>query len=312
MATKNEQASVSRFQPASMNPDDFSSGRPDAFIGTIIGTYGYPHRSFNKTEGAYYLNIGWLIKPDDDSGFDTFFETYSGGYLNAGVPSKDGKTPAGNSDEEYISLSAGRGELDTPCTDQTGMIIPDHDNVGEYILGSLAKKRSWEQAVETLVDSDTKKLVDFSTPGYLGFANGLRCRFDRVPQKGEDDKKTKKEGERTYTVLVPTSILERVSTANAKKAGVSTPPSSGKSANGAESSSTSSSEGDLVAEIKSAILEVLNEKGPQKRGTLMSLVPKKFDKGQKGTVMAWLGEDENLGDIEGTVYDMDSKELSLG
>lgn len=305
MATKETGKNAgSRFQPAAMDPDSFSTGRPDGFVGTILGTYAYPYKGKSSTDGKYYLNIGWVIQPDPDSGFDLFTESYSAGFLNQAVPSKDNKVPAGGSDEDYIALSNGKSDgLDTPAIDDSGMVIPKHDNVGEYVLGAISRGRSWEQAVRALIDSDTKKLADFSTPGYLGFANGLRCRFDRVPQEGAGKKK---EGEKEYKVLVPTEVLGKGDVKASAGAGVTSASTSGAktSANGS---------GDLSERIKTEVLAALGKAKDNKlkKGNLLAVVPKAFEKAEKGDVMAWLGEDDNLADIPGTMYDLASDERWL-
>lgn len=287
--------------PASMNPDDFSTGRPDKFIGTPRKVVAYPYKGRNSKDGKWYLNIGVYIEPEEGSGYEPFWEPYSGGFLNSGWPSKDNKTTAGATVEEYTALSNGKGEPEKPCQDEKGNILVDSPYVGEYVLGSLVKGRTWEQFGTALKDSDTKGVVDFSRPGYLGFAVGIKCRFDRVPQKGDKEFKT----------LVPTEII------SASGAG------EGKKPQGASTGGATSSTKDFEAAVKAEIVSFLKTQdgGKAKKGVLVSKVSnlmkeKGFD---KASVMAWIGDADpedktlavNLLDIAGTVFDADTQTLEL-
>lgn len=309
----------SRFEPAPMNPDEFSTGRPDKFIGTILGTYAYPYKGRNSTDGKYYLTVGWVIQPDEDTGYSLFCEPYSGGFLNQAFPSKDNKTPAGASFDEYLVLSNGAytvpDPLEKPVLDERGIPIPDSPFVGEYVLGQLSKGRSWEQAAIALRDSDTKSQVDFSKPGYLGFANGFRCRFDRVPQSGgAKSNANKKDGDKEYKVLVPTEIVgvgKGASASTGKAAGAADPSKANGSANG-----------DLASAATAEILNYLKANGGKAaKGTLISEVSKVLKKQgyNKADAMAWIGDVKsdkpqipvNLVDIDGTSFDTETQTLEL-
>lgn len=310
----------SRFAPAPMDPDEFSTGRPDAFIGTILGTYAFPYKGKNSSDGKYYLNIGFVIQPDPSSGFDLFTEAYNAGFLNQCVPSKDGVSPAGASDDDYTALSNGKGDLEKPVMDDAYQLIPSAPYVGEYALGKLSKGRSWEQVVMALRDSDTKSLVDLSKPGFLGFANGLRCRFDRVPQMSNGKASAPKEGQREFKVLVPTEVLGR---ADAGKANSAASASSAPSTMSTSASSPAPSGGDMETAIKAAIVTFLSTQPDNKAlvGTLVSKVSTQM-KAQgypKADVMAWIGDRSpkdqkipvNLVDIDGTSFDPETQMLEL-
>jgi len=310
MATKE---TASRFEPASNNPDDFSTGRADKFIGTISSALAYPYKGKNSKDNKFFLNIGLGFIPDEDSGFDPFTEAYSGGFLNQAVPSKDNRVPAGASDDEYIALSNGKTEgLDKPCLDDHFNVIPSCPYVGGYILGKMSKGRSWEQFLIALRDSDTKNVIDWGKPGDLSFLVGLKCRFDRVPQTGSG---AKKEGAQEFKVLVPTEIIS-VGNATGKGAASS---ASAQSANGS---------GSLAERIVTEILNQLRSAPGNKLevGKLVNDVPKalliagSISKGEKGEVMGWIGERApkpnekmpvNLIDIDGTTFDPAAQTLEL-
>ena len=318
----------SRFTPAPMDPDEFSSGRPDAFIGTILGTYAFPYKGKNSSDGKFYLNCGWLIQPDPDSGFDLFTESYNAGFLNQAVPSKDNASPAGASDDDYIALSNGKygggDPLEKPVMDEHYNVIPSSPYVGEYVLGKLSKGRSWEQAVLAMRDADTKGLADFSKPGFLGFGNGLRCRFDRVPQTSSGKAPAApKEGQREFKVLVPTEVLGRV------EAGAGANAGKGKSAGGAGTAASAPAGGaggggsDFDTAIKAAILTFLatQPEGKALVGTISTKVSSEMKKAgfDKVESMGWILETRtptdtfkvHLADIDGTSYDPEAQTLEL-
>lgn len=316
----------SRFKPTSINPDTFTTGRPDGFNATWEGLYAYPAKA---KDGKYYLNLALVLVPDEDSGFDRFMEPYSGGFLNQCVPSKDGITPAGGEDEDFIALSQGKYEgegLDTPPLEgefPNQMVLPDHDNVGTHFLGSLSKSRAAFQLLKALQELDEKKVItqlhseEPSTS--LSFANGYRFRFDRVPQKG-DEKKKKKPGEegkddKEYKVLVPTTFLGKSEggkkngnhSSAAKSTSTTSTPESSSSANGSEG---------LEERIKSGIAEYLGAQKDkrQKRGVIATQVMKKFEKSERGQVYDFILNDDNLSRLaamEDWTYDQETDERWL-
>lgn len=266
---------VSKFTAQSL--DEFSTGRPDKFIGTWVKALAYPFKGRKSTDNKYFLSIGVFIVPDEDSGYEPFWEPYSGGFLNEVVPSKDGKSPAGASDDDYLALGNGTTPegLDVPVQDEKGNVIEDAPYVGEYILGQCRSNRSWNQAYICLKDSDTKGILDLNRPGFLGFANGLRCRFDRVPQTNDKE----------FKVLVVSEILGK-GDVKAKSA----------STTGKSTTSTATSDDDLSALIIAEI-GVQTKKDPNlKKGNLIASVPKaliaagSIEKSRKADVMAWIGE----------------------
>ncbi len=316
----------SRFKPQSLNPDTFTTGRPDGFTGTWEGLYMYPSKA---KDGKYYANLALVILPDEDTGLDRFMEIYSAGFLNQCVPSKDGISPAGGEDEDFIALSQGKYEgegLDTQPLEgefPNQMIIPNHDNVGEHFLGSLSKTRAGYQLLKALQELDEKKVfkeLHSDEPSTsLSFANGYRFRFDRVPQKG-DDKKKKKEGEEAkneYKVLVPTAFYGRADakSSGAKKSTSSTSATSTTSASPSSSSNGSSLETDIIKALEEHLTSTKERK--DKRGSFAVKVMKKFPQPQRGEVHAFLTDDENLervAALQGWEYDTESDDrwLSLG
>lgn len=310
MATKqttNEPA-PSKFTLAKMTDDEvFQAGSPDKFIGTIVSILAYPQKG--KDSEKYHGYAGVRILPDEDSGFEEFTRSYLLGFFNKGVPSKDGRHPAGGDDNLYLALATGRATLE----ENDGPVLlgspgefdrhvnPDHPNVGPHWLGAVAKDIGFHQFRNYLQEADEKKLAD--QDGSLSWAVGLRCRFDLVPQESkkkgaETGSEKAQEGDKdqkSYKVLVPTSVLGKVDVKgliSGKGAGVST-----SKANGADVSSD-----DLKAEIVPHILEMLT-KGPAKKGNLMAKIPPKFPKEKRAYVSEWLQHDDNLSDIPGTLYD---------
>lgn len=319
MATKQTTSTnqaPSKFTLAKMSDDEvFQAGSPDKFIGTIISVLAYPQKG--KDSEKYYGYAGVRIRPDEDSGFEEFTRSYLCGFFNKGVPSKDGIHPAGGDDGLFLALATGKAELD----EKDGPVLlgtkdeydrhvnPDHPNVGPHWLGALAKDIGFSQFRNYLQESDEKKLAD--QDGSLSWANGLRCRFDLVEQEGKkkgaetgSEKAQNEQGEKkVYKVLVPTMVLERVdikSLSSGKSTGAGTGASTSKTNGAAEPASD-----ELKDEIVPLVLQFLAEKGPTKKGTLMAKIPATFPKERKAYISSWLKEDDNLSDIDGTVYDMD-------
>lgn len=305
-----------------MDPDAFATGRADNFEGVIVSAYAYPYVGPNSQDGKHYFYVGVRIQPDPASGFDEFTESYFAGYLNSGYPSKDGKTPAGGTHEAYQALAAGKGSLDEkdgPCIDQARHVIPNHPNVGTYVLGKYAKGLSWHLFCEAMRDCDEKGLIDKSAPG-VDFCVGARCHFNRVPQKPKEGvSASSKKDEKEYKTLLPTRLI---SVGNKVSVGAS----SASSSSGAGSTSGANGAGALSEEIVKEILVQLKEAGEDglSVGVLMQNVPKKMivngviDKKQKGAVMGWIGERNkdnnlpvNLVDIDDTTYDPKADTLSM-
>lgn len=310
---------LSKFVPHS--PDDFTTGQPDKFTGVILKTVCYPYKGAKSETGKYNLFAGWLILPDADTGYDLFFESVMAGYLNEGIPSKDGKTPAGMTVEQYAKLAAGEGDIDKPCVDANRMIVLDHENVGQYLLGNFRQKLSYYQAYQAVKEADlSKKLIDWSVTqtngtfnGFLGFADGLRCRFDRVPQDGnkKDDKKPVEPGkeQKDYKVLVVTEVLEKVDPSSIlSKISAGKPVSAGagssSGANGSGSTTANFSD-DFISRVQGAVVEVITEAKDHKmkKALLMAKVPAKFKGQEKADAMAFCRDEDNLLVVPGTTAD---------
>lgn len=338
----NDAALNAMFQPASMSPDEFETGRPDKFIGEILGIYLYPYKGQNSKDGKYHAYGAVVIQPDSDSGYSLFTEAlYGANYLNRVIPSKDGKSPAGGSVQDYLALAQGQGSIDTPCIGSDGMINVNHDNVGEYALGGLDEGRTLRQFYDSILESDTaKKLYTvgqsekkhkevrllkpevLGSPGYLGWCKGLKCRFDRLPEdpggRGPREQKIGPDGkpEQQRTVLCVTEIVDY-----GKGSGASTTASKLTSkANGSDTSSASSPAADLSEWITSEILTALKS-GPMTPGKLANNIGKKGEKSRKPDIMAWILESKgegasimytNLMSIDGVEWNPPSKEGEVG
>lgn len=324
MATTDQNTNQQGFSVAnSMDPDAFAAGMPDKFVGTIISAHAYPQ--VQKNGARYFGYVGVRIRPEPESGFDEFTQSYFANGLNKGYPSKDGKTPAGGTHDAYQALGAGKISLDAndgPILDASFHVNPNHPNVGVYWMGTFAKKMSWEQFCEALRDCDTKGLIDKSNPR-VDFCAGLKCRFDRVPQKHDETttpkKEDKKEDEREYRTLVPTELIS-VGNPVAGGSGSGSGASAGSAPIGANGAGALDEL--IVAEILSQ-LEKAGESGLTV-GNLMQSVPKsmiisgQIEKKQKGYVMGWIGERNkdnnlpvNLVDIDDTTYDPAKDTLSM-
>lgn len=309
MATAQEQNQQGFSVALPLDPDAFATGRADNFEGVIVSALAYPYVGPNSQDNKHYFYVGIRIQPNPDSGFDEFTESYFAGYLNAGYPSKDGKTPAGGTHEAYQALAAGKGNLDEkdgPAVGPDRHVIPNHPNVGTFVLGKYAKGLSWHLFCEAMRDCDEKGIIDKSSPG-VDFCVGARCHFNRVPQKPKETASASaKKDEKVYSTLLPTKLISVGNKANAH---------SGASSNAAPSSANGA--GNLDELIVAEILTQLKAT-PQGLtvGNLMQSVPKAMivaghmDKKQKGYVMGWIGERNkdnnlpiNLVDIDDTTYD---------
>lgn len=310
----------SKFQVADpTNRDSFAAGQPDKFIGTVVSALAYPYVGAESKDNKHYGFVGWRIIPDEDSGFEEFTQSYLGFYLNRGVPSKDGQSPAGASDEDFEALSKGKGNLDTPCLGQDRHVIEDHANVGPYVLGQFIKHGPVDQLYEAVTECDTKGQL--KPNGRLDFVAGARFRFDLL--KDESPKAKKRDDGSDQMILKPTQL---VSLPNEAGAGKSTAKSSaGKSSTkvGASASAApSNGGGDLDSQISAEILAFLGEVGGSANtATLMAKVSSRLAKKglNKGEVMAWIGERNpkndslavNLIGIDGAEFDPDTDTLSL-
>jgi hypothetical protein len=312
MATAQGQEETQFSVANSMDPDAFAAGSPDKFIGIVKAVHAYPYVGKDKTK--YYGYVGVRIVPDPESGFEEFTQPYFAFNFTGnsqGWPSKDGKIPCGGTVAEYAALGNGNGNLDAgPCLDDHKHVIPDHPNVGTYVLGRFAKFMGWQQFCDALRDCDTKGQIDRS-PGPLTSIVGLKCRFDRVPQpkrEGAITKAADDKDKQEFKTLVPTELI---SVGNKVTASV------GSSSAQASSSAGTNGAGNIDDLIVAEILTQLDKAGDAGMtvGNLINSVPKAMivsgaiDKKQKGYVMGWIGERDkasnlptNLVDIDDTTY----------
>lgn len=304
MATAAKEKSMFKSAPT-QNPDEFATGFPDKFNGVIDLILSYPYVGKQSATGKHFLWVGVRMTPDEDSGYEEFTEKYFAGYLNKGVPSKDDETPAGGDDQFYIALSKGEESLDKPCIGDDGHVIKDHPNVGRYIIGQPDKKLNWHQFLVALREADEKGLIDWNLPQYdLARFQGLKCRFDRVPQE-DSGRGPKKEGDKSFLVLVPTTVYGFEKTAKGTGASAS---SSKKATTAQKEESSDSSLGDRI------VPEILKALGAAKgnkllKGELMAKVAKAFDKSERGEAYGWFDNDEHLKKIDGVdaIVDTDDK-----
>lgn len=311
----------SKFQVADpTNRDSFAAGQPDKFIGTVVSVLAYPYVGQESKDNKHYGFVGWRIVPDEDSGFEEFTQSYLGFYLNRGVPSKDGQSPAGATDDDYEALSKGKSPgLDSPCLDEQRHVKPDHDNVGPYVLGQFIKHGPVDQLYEAVTECDTKGQL--KPNGRLDFVAGARFRFDLL--KDESPKAKKRDDGSDQMILKPTQLVSLPNETGAGT-GKSTGKSSGKPSakDSAASASTSNGGGDLDSQISAEILTFLGEVGGSANtATLMAKVSSRLAKKglNKGEVMAWIGERNqkneslavNLIGIDGAEFDPDTDTLSL-
>lgn len=291
----------SKFKVANTSdPDSFKAGSPTNFDGILVSMFAYPYVGRESKDGRYYGFIGMRIMPDPDSGFDEFTKKVLGFYLNAAVPSKDGESPAGGTDDVYRMLSNGKAELDDkdgPCVDEQGHVKASHPNVGEYLLGAFIQDGPAHQLFDAFKDCDEKgEFIDHSLTSMNAKYAGLKCHFDLVqprPRKGGKDKKDGKEGE-DRLVLVPTKIHSKGN----KVSGAGASVSSGKSSSASPGANGSGGADSLAPVIEKEILELLKT-APNNQlsiGDLMikttkSLIAKQLiQKGQKALVQAWIGD----------------------
>lgn len=316
----------SKFQVADpTNRDSFATGQIDKVICTVASVLAYPYVGQESKDNKHYGFIGLELVPDEDSGYERTTESYFGFYLNKGVPSKDGQTPAGAADEDFEALSRGKGNLDNPCIDENRHVIADHPNVGPYVLGSFIKKGPVDQLYEAFMECDTKGQL--KPDGRLDFMVGARFRFDRL--KDESPKAKKKEDGSDPTILKPTQLVSLPNEATTG-AGKSSGKSAGKSTTAKDEAvavASSNGGGDLDSQISAEIVAFLAEKGePVDVATLMAQIPARLKKKaekrgetiNRGAVMGWIGDRDkkteipvNLVNIDGTEFDPATDSLGL-
>src|SRR5688572_24245709 len=171
----------------SFNPDDFASGRPDDFDGVITAGVVKAWRWPNSTSGKYQLFASFTIQPDDGQEFE---ENYQAGWLNQGIPSPDGKVPAGGiTYDEYVKL--GNGEIEIEEGDE-------EKYQGQYVLGDFAKQSSFEQFVSAMRECGFNQWQNRADQFV-----GIRAHFVRLPQTSRPKSKSDSDSaKREFTVLV--------------------------------------------------------------------------------------------------------------
>jgi hypothetical protein len=306
--------------------DSFAAGQPDKFIGTVVSCLAYPYVGQESTDNKHYGFVGWRIIPDEDTGFDEFTQSYFGFYLNRGFPSKDGRTPAGATAEDFIALGAGKSPgLDRSCLDANRHVIPDHENVGPYLIHPIGSKGPFilkgqvDQLYEAVRECDDKGQL--KPNGRLDYVVGARFRFDLL--KDESPKAKKRDDGSDQMILKPTQLVSLPSeTGIGKSAAKSLAGKSSAKAGASTSTASSNGGGDLDAQISAEILTFLGEVGGSANtATLMAKVSSRLAKKglNKGEVMAWIGERNpkndslavNLIGIDGAEFDPDTDTLTL-
>lgn len=238
-----------QFEVVEMNPDAFQVSRLDNFDGTITAAAYCPHKWAGSSTGKYQLMARLEIQ-DHETGKE-MTEYLQAGFLNSSFPSKDGKSPAGGTVEEYIVLSKGEDDID-PET------ISDYD--GDYVInlkraGKTLPPTDWGQCLKSMLALGLEPFSNIQT------LVGTSWHFNRLPI--DEDRKREptpeqlaKGGNKEWRVLCATDKLEtpKKKTAAAAK---STAASSKSSKEETEDNNTD----DFASEVEVAAYEILSEAG---------------------------------------------------
>lgn len=245
---------VNQFEVVEMNPDAFQVSRLDNFDGTITAAAYCPHRWPGSASGKYQLMTRLEIQ-DHETGKE-MTEYLQAGFLNSSFPSKDGKTPAGATVEQYITLSKGEDDID-PET------IEEH--VGDYIInlkraGKTLPPTDWGQCLKSMLALGLENFTNIQT------LVGTSWHFNRLPI--DEDRKREptpeqlaKGGNKEWRVLCATDKLEtpKKKTATSSKSAAS---SSKISSSKEEAADTDTDSGDdFESQVEVAGFEILSEVG---------------------------------------------------
>jgi hypothetical protein len=284
--------------PFSNQLDDFASGRPDDFDGSVTDYYLYPYKGKESESGKYYLFLNLSFEPDSDSGFDPFEEQYFMGNLFSAAPSRDNKKPSGGTEEFYRELGNGTESIPEG---------KEESYRGKYLLGKPGKGTSYEMICNKMRDLG----FDFTgtKAGDLSFLL-MKGHFNRLPQDNLPASAKKEQRERR--VLVPTDLAK----GSAKAKSSSKPAAASNDADDNESTSD-----DIGERVKAIILEALEAESPLPITSFNALVKKKFsDTVERTEAMSWIADRDpknkkrrvNFIDIPGTIYDMEEDTIELG
>lgn len=192
-----------------LNPDEFSSGRPTGFVGTITKVRYAPYVPSTSKTGKHWLSGYVSIEPDEDSSYQPFIEKYQAGFLNSSAASNDGpeierdeRQPAGG---WPFLLALSKGEEAIPEGEE-------ENYEGVYVVGQpLNRNTDWAQFLRSLRDCN----YEF-TSANVDSLEGLKCRFDLLdpvnfdnsPRHGKTTNAAGEEVATTYQVLCVTEIIE--------------------------------------------------------------------------------------------------------
>lgn len=287
---------------ASLNPEEFASGLPDNFVGTIKRSRYKPWHFPKSTTNKYMLFAGWTIEPDEDSGYKPFTENYRAGFLNSTWPTNDGIEPAGANREAYALLATGQES------------IAEEDLAefeGVYAMGqNPGKNTEWAQCLRALL------LCGYELTGVnLDQFEGLRCRFNRVTSENQPPE-TEGQPKREFKVLVPTEIVEDTRQKSAKKTTTTVKPSAAKStasstAKPTAKPATAATSDGFDEEVASAALSVVAERGSIRKGDLLLAVRNSFtDKEQGKLALQTMAKPGFLEAIDGIT--VSGQDITLG
>lgn len=192
-----------------LNPDEFSSGRPTGFVGTITKVRYAPYVPPTSKTGKHWLSGYVSIEPDEDSSYQPFIEKYQAGFLNSSAASNDGpeierdeRQPAGG---WPFLLALSKGEEAIPEGEE-------ENYEGVYVVGQpLNRNTDWAQFLRSLRDCG----YEF-TSANVDSLQGLKVRFDLLdpvnfdnsPRHGKTTNAAGEEVATTYQVLCVTEIIE--------------------------------------------------------------------------------------------------------
>lgn len=289
---------------ASINPDNFvAGGLKDDFIGTIKKARFCPWDYNGKLEKGHILAFRCEIALDaeyiDDPKDPNYIQHWSAGDLDSFVPSMDGETGvdlAAKSDDPNFwdgvyALQIGKKEG-----------LSNSSNFGFFMRKAIEAKLPSERLV----------------PNVAQAFEGLRCRFNRVPQpKRSGIVKAVKEGDqkRSDDILVITEILG----VGQVSAGSPTPsPAKSASAPSAATPSTpasppSTGNADLDAALVGIIKEAIRGQGAVLKGKIAQPVMKSLAPAQKGPGVKRISEKAFLESLteHGILFDAAAGTLQL-
>jgi hypothetical protein len=285
---------IKKMRVAANRPDQMSAGGslPDGFIGEVTKARFVPWNYQGKSKTV--LGAAILITPDEESGFEPFTQYYSAGNIEQFQPSNDGMEPvadptdwSGTPDdlEDYEGVYA----LPVGQKDQ----LPGGSNWGHFLESLHECGMSYED-----MDAD------------ITFLEGVRGRFDRVPQRERKGivSAPVEEGQKTFqkTILVITQ-LEKAAKAAGKGKAAAAKTNAKAAANGA-------GDEDFNERVHDAIVAALNAADGtlgKKKVAQLFLRSKDFDSAEKQAAVALLNDEDFLASAEGFAYDDEEDTLAV-